>query len=59
MATHPAFLPGESHGQRSPTDYSPQGHTESDVTEVTQHTRIPGTTAQRVSGRTFKALFVS
>ena len=55
----PALLPGESHGQRSPTDYSPQGHTESDVTEVTQRTRMPGTAGQRVSGRTFKALFVS
>ena len=29
----PAFLPGESHGQRSLTGYSPWGHTESDVTE--------------------------
>ena len=27
MATHsPVFLPGESHGQRSPAGYSPQGH---------------------------------
>ena len=29
----PAFLPGESQGQRSPAGYSPGGHTESDTTE--------------------------
>ena len=29
----PVFLPGESHGQRSLTDYSPWGHKESDTTE--------------------------
>ena len=29
----PVFLPGESHGQRSLVDYSPQGHKESDMTE--------------------------
>ena len=31
----PVFLPGESHGQKSLAGYSPQGHTESDMTEVT------------------------
>ena len=31
----PVFLPGESHGHRSLVDYSPQGHKESDTTEVT------------------------
>ena len=31
----PMFLPGESHGQRSLAGYSPQGHKESDTTEVT------------------------
>ena len=31
----PAFLPGESHGQRSLAGYSPQGHRESDTTEAT------------------------
>ena len=31
----PVFLPGESHGQRSLAGYSPQGHKESDRTEVT------------------------
>ena len=31
----PAFLPGESHGQRSLTGYSTEGRTESDTTEVT------------------------
>ena len=30
------FLPGEFHGQRSLTGYGPRGHTESDMTEVTQ-----------------------
>ena len=29
------FLSGKFHGQRSPVGYSPQGHTESDTTEVT------------------------
>ena len=31
----PVFLPGESHGQRSLAGYSPQGHKESNMTEVT------------------------
>ena len=31
----PAFLPGECHGQRSLVGYGPQGHIESDKTEVT------------------------
>ena len=34
----PVFLPGEFHGQRSLVGYSPWGHTETDVTEVTWHT---------------------
>ena len=34
----PLFLPGESHGQKSLAGYSPEGHTESDTTEVTEHT---------------------
>ena len=34
----PVFLPGESHGQRSLSGYSPQGHKESELTEATQHT---------------------
>ena len=34
----PPFLPGESHGQRSLAGCSPGGRTESDLTEVTQHT---------------------
>ena len=29
----PAFLPGESHGQRSLEGYSPWGHKQSDMTE--------------------------
>ena len=37
-----AFLPGESHGQRSLVGYSPWGHqeSESDMTEVTKHTHL-------------------
>ena len=31
----PVFLLGESHGQRSLAGYGPQGHKESDMTEVT------------------------
>ena len=33
MVTHPVFLPGESHGQRSLVGYSSQGHKEFDTTE--------------------------
>ena len=33
----PVFLPGESHGQRSLAGYSPWGHKESDMTEMTKH----------------------
>ena len=29
----PGFLPGESHGQRSLTGYSPRGHKELDMTK--------------------------
>jgi len=31
----PVFLLGESHAQRSLVGYSPEGHKESDMTEVT------------------------
>ena len=31
LATHSVYLPGESHGQRSPAGYSPWGHTEMDL----------------------------
>ena len=31
----PVFLLGESHGQRSLAGYSPLGHKEADMTEVT------------------------
>ena len=37
MATHSSIPIRESHGQRSLACYSPQGHKESDMTEVTQH----------------------
>ena len=33
LATHPVFLPGKSHGQRSLVGYSPWGPKESDTTE--------------------------
>ena len=33
MATHPVFLPGKLHGQRSLVGYSPWGHKESPMTE--------------------------
>ena len=35
MQPTPVFLPGESHGQRSLTGYSPWGHKELDMTEET------------------------
>ena len=36
----PVFLPGESHGQRTLAGYSPKGHKESNITEVTLHMHI-------------------
>ena len=35
------FLPGKSHGQRGLAGYSPQGHQESDTTEVTYQAGRP------------------
>ena len=35
MAAPPVFLPGKSHGQSSLVGYSPWGHEELDMTEVT------------------------
>ena len=35
MATHCGILLGKSHGQRSLVGYSPKGHKELDMTEVT------------------------
>ena len=35
----PVFLPREFHGQRSLVGYSPWGHKELDITEVTEHAR--------------------
>ena len=42
------FLPGESHGQRSLMGYSPQGHKESDITEVrnSSHNGVMSKTAE-------------
>ena len=36
----PVFLPGESHGQRNPSGYSPQGHKESGTTKANESARI-------------------
>ena len=36
----PVFLPGESHGQRSPAGYSSWNHRELDMTELDWHARI-------------------
>ena len=38
----PVILPGESHGQRTLRGYSPQGHKDLDMTEVTEHTPMHG-----------------
>ena len=38
----PVFLPGESRGQRSLVGYSPWGHKELDMTEVTACTLAKG-----------------
>ena len=38
MAPTPAFLPGESYGQRSLAGCSPCSHKESDTAEATDHT---------------------
>ena len=38
MATHSSILAWKSHGQRSLVGYGPQGHKESETTEVTEHT---------------------
>ena len=35
IATHPSILAWRVHGQRSLSGYSPLGHKESDMTEVT------------------------
>ena len=37
----PVFLPRESQGQKSLEGYSLKGHKESDMTEATEHARIP------------------
>ena len=37
MATHSAFLPGKSYGQRSLAGYNPWGHKEFVMTEATEH----------------------
>ena len=38
VATTPVFLPGESHGQKRLTGYSPYGCKKSDTNEATKHT---------------------
>ena len=42
MAPTPVSLPGKSRGQKSPAGYSPRGHKELDMTEVTEHARAVG-----------------
>ena len=42
MQPTPVFLSGESHGQRSLVGYSPWGHKELDMTEVTEHECMQG-----------------
>ena len=37
MVTHPVFLPGASHGQRSLAGFSPWDHKELDTAEATEH----------------------
>ena len=41
----PIFVPGESHVQRSPAGYSPEGDKELDMTEATEHEQMHKTTA--------------
>ena len=44
-ATHsptPVFFPGESQGERRLVGYGPQGHKESEMTEVTYSMPYPG-----------------
>ena len=36
----PVFMPGKSYGQRSLAGYSPWGHKESDMAELTAHTNM-------------------
>ena len=39
MVTHSSILAWRIHGQKSLAGYSPWGHEESDMTEVTEHRR--------------------
>ena len=53
-----AFLPGESHGQRSLAGYSPWGHKESDTTERLNNNCIPsGFCLLRESVAAFSSFF--
>ena len=56
MATTPAFLPGESHGQRSLAGYSPWGCKESDTAERLTPHRGPGGREQRVGRAVLSAV---
>ena len=40
MQLTPVFWPGKSYGQRSLVGYSPWGHKESDMSEVTEHIEV-------------------
>ena len=50
MANTPVFMPGESHLQRSLTDYSPWSHKESDTTEATLHASTHAFPALQLAG---------
>ena len=47
----PVCLPGGSHGQRSLEGYSPQGRTESNMAEETQHSTRTFLPMIKVSGK--------
>ena len=58
MELTPAFLPGESHGQRSLEGYSPWGHKESDTAERlsrAQHSKLSWGFPGGVSGKDLPA----
>ena len=50
----PVFLPGEFHGRRSLTDYSPRGDKESDTTEQPRHTSFLLSLSWRLHWRVFQ-----
>ena len=61
MATH--STPGESHGQKSLTGYSPWGHKELDTTEQLTHTHtlngMKGASPSKLGCKVFQAEWIS